>query len=263
MHDTASEIGRRFFETYGLETSIIVDIGACNINGTLRDVCPSGAFYIGLDVAPGPDVDVVIKPDAALPLASASVDIVASSSTFEHDAFFWQTFLEMARVTKPNGIIYISAPSNGTYHRYPVDNWRFYPDCGKALAQWAMINGQPVTLIESFLAERMGDVWNDFVAIFRKTGPSGDGSDVKFLSDNVRCTNVWRFDEPALRLEREASEDMLLIRKLQAEVKRLEEEVSATKSILAQSQTRPEGDEPVALQRSLRWLWRRRARQSR
>jgi len=26
--------------------------------------------------------------------------------------FFWPTFVEMARVTKPNGIIYINAPSN-------------------------------------------------------------------------------------------------------------------------------------------------------
>ncbi len=61
------------FLAYGLETSIIVDIGARNINGTLRDVCPKGAPYIGLDMAPGPSVDVVIMPNAELPLALASV----------------------------------------------------------------------------------------------------------------------------------------------------------------------------------------------
>ncbi len=75
------------FEAYGLETSIIVDIGACNINGTVRDVCPRGAPYLSLHMAPGPGVDVVIKPNGALPLASASVDIVVSTSTFAHDPF--------------------------------------------------------------------------------------------------------------------------------------------------------------------------------
>lgn len=43
------------------------------------------------------------------------------------------TFLEYARVIKPGGMIYINAPSNGDYHRYPDDNWRFYPDCGRVL----------------------------------------------------------------------------------------------------------------------------------
>jgi SAM-dependent methyltransferase len=227
MHDTALEIGRRFFETYGLTTSTIVDLGACNVNGTLRDVSPNGACYIGLDVAPGPGVDVVVKPNTALPLASESVDLVVSSSTLEHDAFFWQTFVEMARITKPGGIIYINAPSNGRYHRYPADNWRFYPDCGKALTSWGACHGQDVALIESFVAERMGDEWNDFVAIFRKNGPLVEASAVSFLSDSVCSTNVWHLGEPKIRVEREVSEDMLLIQKLQGEVKQLQEELLA------------------------------------
>ena len=232
MHDTALEIGRRFFETYGLATSTIVELGACNVNGTLRDVAPKNARYIGLDVAPGAGVDVVINPNAALPLASAAVDIVVSSSMLEHDAFFWQTFLEMARITKPGGIIYINAPSNGRYHRYPVDNWRFYPDCGRVLANWGASQGQKLVLQESFVAERQGDVWNDFVAIFRKNGLFVDDLDVGFLSDSIRCTNVWRLGEPKVRLEREVSEDMLLIQKLRVEVKQLREELSAERSAM-------------------------------
>ena len=229
MHDTALEIGRRFFDTYGLTTSTIIDLGACNVNGTLRHVSPNGACYIGLDMAPGPGVDVVVKPNTALPLASESVDIVVSSSTFEHDTFFWQTFVEMARIIKPAGIIYINAPSNGPYHSYPVDHWRFYPDCGKALADWAKSNGQEIVLIESFVAERKGDVWNDFVAIFRKNAPVPENSVISFLSDSVRCTNVWRLGEQKIRLERDVSEDMVLIQKLQVEVTQLREELLATK----------------------------------
>lgn len=261
MHDTALEIGRRFFEAYGLATSTIVDLGAGNVNGTLRDVSPKGAYYIGLDMAPEPDVDVVIKPNTSLPLASETIDIVVSSSMLEHDTFFWQTFLEMARITKPGGIIYINAPSNGWYHRYPVDNWRFYPDCGKALANWAANNGQKITLIELFVAERMGDVWNDYVAIFRKNGPAVDGSVIKFLSDDVRSTNVWRLGERTPRLEREASEDMLLMRKLQAEVKRLEEELLAARSIIGQLRTGAgSGNQKATWREPLRSFWKRLAR---
>lgn len=230
MHDTALEIGRRFFEAYECVPSIIVDLGACNVNGTLREVAPKGACYIGLDTAPGPGVDAVIEPNAALPMASGSADIVVSTSMLEHDAFFWQTFVEMARIIKPGGLIYINAPSNGPYHRYPVDNWRFYPDCGKTLAKWAANQGQDLALIESFVAERADDVWNDFVAIFRKNDSLSNGPTIKFISDGLRCTNVWRLGESMISAERTASEDMALIEKLHNEVKQLREKLLAATS---------------------------------
>jgi SAM-dependent methyltransferase len=234
MHDTALQIGRHFFAVYALPTSMIVELGAFNVNGTLRDVAPRDARYIGLDLTPGPGVDVVIGANAALPLASAAADMVVSSSMFEHDGFFWQTFLEMARITKPGGIIYINAPSNGLYHRYPVDNWRFYPDCGKALASGAVSQGCDLALIESFIAERVNDVWNDFDAIFRKGGSAPPDRTVKFLSETVRCTNVWRGGEAAVHFEREGSEDMVLIHQLRGEVKQLRGELATASAVIEQ-----------------------------
>jgi SAM-dependent methyltransferase len=236
MHDTAYEIGRRFLEAYAGQSSTVVDLGACNVNGTLRDVCPEGTRYFGLDVAAGPGVDVVVKSSAPLPLASDSVEIVVSSSMFEHDMFFWQTFMEMVRITKPGGAIYINTPSNGWYHRYPVDNWRFYPDCGKALESWAVSNGIDLVLIESFVAERMGDVWNDFVAVFRKGSRSAGKPPVKFISDSIPCTNAWRLDEAKVQMERESSEDMVLIRRLRGEIAQLRGELAATKQEMGRTQ---------------------------
>ena len=170
-------------------------------------------MYIGLDVEPGPGVDVVIKPGAPLPLASDSADIVLASSMLEHDSFFWETFLEMMRVVKPQGVLYINVPSNGKYHRYPIDNWRFYPDSGKALEKWGKRNGYVLTLIESFIAERQNDVWNDFVAIFLKGTLPAQSSDI-FLSKKIPCTNIWRYDQPHVKSIREFSEDMVLIQQL-------------------------------------------------
>ena len=148
MHDTALTIGSLFLDNYARPPCTVVELGAMNVNGTLRNMAPEAAVYIGLDMEAGHGVDVVVKPGAPLPLASETADLVISSSMFEHDSFFWETFLEMVRIAKPNGAIYINAPSNGQYHRYPADNWRFYPDCGKALESWARKNNFVVTLIE-------------------------------------------------------------------------------------------------------------------
>ena len=125
MHDTALEIGRLFFNAYAKPHCTIVELGSLDINGALRSVSPNTTRYIGLDVQRGPGVDVVIAAAMPLPVRTDAADIVVSSSTFEHDDFFWNTFLEMVRITRPGGAVYINSPSNGPYHRYPVDNWRF------------------------------------------------------------------------------------------------------------------------------------------
>ena len=83
---------------------------------------------------------------------------------------FWVLFLEIMRILKPHGLLYLNAPSNGVFHRYPVDCWRFYPDSGRALVTWAKRNGMNPALLESFISEQVGDQWNDFVAIFVKDG---------------------------------------------------------------------------------------------
>ncbi|MDX8482942.1 methyltransferase type 11 [Mesorhizobium sp. VK24D] len=249
MHDTAREIARRFFAMYVHDRSVIVEIGARDVNGALREVCPGCGAYIGVDVEPGSGVDVVVRAEEPLPVAAESADVVVASSVFEHDAFFWLTFLEMARIAKLGAVIYVNAPSNGTYHRYPTDNWRFYPDCGQALELWARRNGYDLHLIESFIAERAGDIWNDFVAVFMK-GPTPSLDRVQYLSDDVPCTNVWRTGETSIRRPRELSQDMLLIERLRKEADSLRAGVA---------QPEPINDEAAALISEIKLLRERLA----
>ena len=170
MHDTAMEFGRLFFYTYFKDARDlrIVDIGALDVNGTLRSVAPPGCEYIGMDFAPGKGVDVILTDPYSLPLQDNSVDICVSSSCFEHAEFFWLLFNESMRILKPNGVLYINAPSNGNVHRYPVDCWRFYPDSGVALQNWGRRNGYHTVLLESFTGKQKKDIWNDFIAVFLK-----------------------------------------------------------------------------------------------
>lgn len=219
MHDTANDIGARFLRRYSRSGHLVVELGAANVNGSIRSFAHSKAKYVGIDLAPGPGVDLVAECGSQLPIKPQSADIVVATSVFEHDDFFWSTFIELLRITKNGGLIYINAPSNGDYHRYPNDNWRFYPDAGKMLGKWAERNGYQVCLVESFIADRKADIWNDFVAIFQVQPVSSQHS---YLSDEVACRNVWRIngDEPS-RFRAE-SEDKTLIEQARREVRELQ-----------------------------------------
>jgi len=170
MHDTAMMYGEYFFSTYvsGSSGLKIVDIGAQDVNGSLKSVAPVNCDYVGLDFVEGKGVDVLLTDPYILPLEDSSVDVIVSSSCFEHSEFFWLTFNEALRVLKPTGLLYLNAPSNGTYHRYPVDCWRFYPDSGVALQNWGHRSGHVCALLEAFIGERKNDLWHDFVAVFVK-----------------------------------------------------------------------------------------------
>ena len=175
MHASARVNGKIFFDTYA-DTSrelTIVDIGSKDLSldnlGSLKPFIPANAKYIGLDFDPGPNVDLVMTDPYAFPLETESVDLIVTSSCFEHSEFFWLTFNEIMRVLKPSGLAYINAPSNGPVHRHPMDCYRFYLDAGQALQNWAKHSGyKGATLLESYTSLQDGDMWNYFVSIFIK-----------------------------------------------------------------------------------------------
>ncbi len=197
MHATAMSNGKLFFDTY-LPTggpAVVADIGAQDVNGSLKSVCPPSAQYVGLDFVAGKGVDVIMKDPYVLPLESNSVDVIVSSSCFEHSEMFWVLFLEIMRVLKPDGLFYLNVPSNGPFHQYPVDCWRFYPDSGRALVTWAKRNGVPASLLESYTSAQSGDVWNDFVAVFVKDGACADRHPKRIVHGLRRFRNARLLDQ--------------------------------------------------------------------
>jgi cephalosporin hydroxylase len=169
MHPSALRTGAAFFQTYWMPGfADILDVGSQDVNGTLRGVMPEGAHYLGVDLAPGPGVDEVLEDPHRLPFESARFDVVVSTSCLEHDPCFWLTFSEMLRVTRPGGFIYLNAPSNGPYHGYPLDHWRFYPDAGRALESWSRKVRYPAVLVESFIGRQEIDPWSDCVMVFAR-----------------------------------------------------------------------------------------------
>jgi len=173
MHPTSLSSGNAFSETYGGPGKIVVDVGGKDVNGSLRSFFISrGMKYICIDMEAHSSVDIVVNPGDSLPFETGSIDLIVSTSCFEHDPCFWLTFREMARIIKSDGFIYINAPTAGPYHTYPGDNWRFYSDAGQALAYWSgkQISNEtvyPVKVVETFNV--LGNVWNDFVCVWKRT----------------------------------------------------------------------------------------------
>ena len=226
MHDTAYETGKKFFELYWKPSfKKILDLGSQNINGTLRDFCPEGAEYLGVDMAEGEGVDLVLSDPYKFPFENESFDVIVSSSCFEHSTLFWLTFLECIRVLKRDGFLYINVPSNGIYHPYPTDCWRFYPDAAWALAEWSQKNGFEVNPLESFTCLRKGDIWNDFVAVF--------GMDLSTLPSRVclsdLCSpvqNVYKGDRTRLLNLSSSPEDMIRLEESKREIVSLNQLIS-------------------------------------
>ena len=207
MHESALATGAAFFARYLTSSAPrILDVGARDVNGSLRSRAPMHATYIGVDIEAGPGVDQVLADPYVLPFDDASFDAVVSSSCFEHTPFFWLAFLEQVRVLKPGGFLYASAPSNGWYHGYPYDHWRFYPDAGLALEAWARRSGHDLSLVESFVAPQSDSIWNDFVMIFERSAEPSAREDF-VVSAFEGSYNVRRFDRDGLQNLQVLTED--------------------------------------------------------
>lgn len=134
--------------------------------------------YTGVDHISGPNVDVVIEEGKDMPFDMNTFDIIISTSAFEHDQMFWLTFLDMMRMLKPCGMLYLQVPSEGSEHRTPTDNWRFYRDAPYALEKWARRNGYNVDVMTAYIHNsdetRKVSLWNDHTMIFMKGSSHGE-----------------------------------------------------------------------------------------
>ena len=173
MHHSAYVNAEKFYHKYcenNIENKKILDVGSYDVNGTMKPIFEKGQ-YVGLDMEAGPNVDIVgVSHD--IPFEKDEFDIVISSSCFEHDDMFWISFQEMCRVLKPGGYMYIQAPSNGPYHGWPGDNWRFYIDSWKALEKWGKKLGYDIELVEHYIdtttlpGQTEGNrIWDDSIGL--------------------------------------------------------------------------------------------------
>jgi SAM-dependent methyltransferase len=93
------------------EKNSVLEIGSLDINGTIRGFF-NNCEYTGLDVAPGPGVDIVCDGQN-FDAADASFDVVISCEVMEHNPHWQATMANMIRLLKPGGLIIMSCATIG------------------------------------------------------------------------------------------------------------------------------------------------------
>ncbi len=89
----------------------VLEIGSLDINGTIRNRF-TDCQYTGIDVAPGPGVDVVCQgqdfdgPDG-------SFDTVISCEVMEHNPHWTETFRNMVRLCRRDGLVIMTCATWG------------------------------------------------------------------------------------------------------------------------------------------------------
>lgn len=105
----------------------ILEIGSRNVTGvTYRDQFPGAEEYVGFDLLAGDGVDVVgdaHRLSESLP--SEHFDLVFSISVFEHLLFPWKAVLEINKVLKTGGYVFVATHVVWPAHELPWDFWRF------------------------------------------------------------------------------------------------------------------------------------------
>lgn len=81
--------------------------------------------YVGMDVAPGPNVDIVGDAHALSTITNETFDYIFSIAVFEHLLMPWKVALEMNKVMKTGGLALIMSHNAWPLHEEPWDFWRY------------------------------------------------------------------------------------------------------------------------------------------
>lgn len=138
MHEASQRLMNealfRFIPT-GEEVKVL-DVGSYDVNGTYKPhVLDHGWSYTGLDVRPGPNVDVVADNPYHYPFETGEFDIVITGSVAYTVLDLVQWMQEITRLVKPGGLLVIVTPS---YAKPPAqapddDYWRMSVNALRAL----------------------------------------------------------------------------------------------------------------------------------
>lgn len=99
----------------------VLDVGSQDINGSNK-ILFEDCNYIGLDIGPGKNVDVVCKIHEYNP--EKQFDTIISTEMLEHDENFHVSLQKMVDLLKPGGLLILTAaghnrPEHGTENEHP------------------------------------------------------------------------------------------------------------------------------------------------
>jgi len=127
----------------------VADVGASDVNGTYKPLLAGWADYTGIDLAAGPNVDLIAAP---YEVPGAPYDAILCGQVLEHTEDMPRLVAAIAAALRLGGVCFLAAPHTWEEHRYPVDCWRIFPDG----MEW-LLRGAALDRVEVFRCET--DTW--------------------------------------------------------------------------------------------------------
>jgi len=121
-------------EVNALSRPRLLEVGSRARSGTVQRQRFPHAEYVGFDVMPGENVEVVGDAhELSRHFPAEHFDAAFAVSVFEHLAMPWKVVLELNRVLRPGGVVCIFTHPAYPPHDRPWDFWRYNPEAFEVL----------------------------------------------------------------------------------------------------------------------------------
>ncbi len=141
MHESVMKWVKRRVNQLSLQDKATLEIGSSDVNGSVRGFFTGS--YTGVDLLPGPGVDLVVESGRPLPFADDSFDVVVTTEMLEHDPRPWETMREIGRLLRPSGVLLLTCRGYNKRGCFPVHNppdlYRFSDGALAVLAEEAAL----------------------------------------------------------------------------------------------------------------------------
>jgi SAM-dependent methyltransferase len=191
-----------------VEGKRVIEVGSYCVDGSLRPIIESWSpgEYVGVDIQPGPGVDVLCPAEKLVEeFGKDSFDVVISTCVLEHIKNWKESVSNMKNVCKPNGILLIIVPSEWAFHAFPHDYWRFtkedminiFEDCNIAILKE---DDSPPSLVYAKIIKNVNFVEKDLtgyqiysIILNERTGQINDIDYERFIRKVVIKTKITDF----------------------------------------------------------------------
>lgn len=134
MHkESRRRMGRHIGKYLRPQDRLIADLGSMDFNGSYRELIEEPRTYVGIDIAAGKNVDLVMLSEYIVPVQDNHFDSLITGQCFEHVRNPFKLMSEVGRIVRPGGTVLCVAPHNMAEHRFPLDCWRYLSDGWQAL----------------------------------------------------------------------------------------------------------------------------------
>lgn len=89
----------------------VLDVGSLDINGNNRFLFEDSS-YVGIDIGPGPNVDIVAVAHE-FSASDGTYDFIVSTECFEHDMHYAKSIQNIVRVLAPGGMFLFTCATTG------------------------------------------------------------------------------------------------------------------------------------------------------